>query len=93
MCRACGCARAYVRAPLGLAVPSSCAVSIDVEKKLYEAARDHGITSITISQRLALEEFHTQELQLGDSVGDDGWTLRDILMSSSSAGGGGGAAK
>ena len=54
------------------------AVSIDVEKKLYEAARSHGITSITISQRLALEEFHTQELQLGDAVSDKGWMIRNI---------------
>lgn len=54
------------------------AVSIDVEKKLYEAAKNHGITSITISQRLALEEFHNQELQLGDSVSDQGWKIRDI---------------
>jgi ABC-type uncharacterized transport system fused permease/ATPase subunit len=54
------------------------AVSIDVEKKLYEAAKTHGVTSITISQRLALEEFHTHELQLGDSVSDAGWKLRPI---------------
>ena len=44
----------------------------------YYLAKNHGITSITISQRLALEEFHNQELQLGDSVSDQGWKIRDI---------------
>ena len=51
---------------------------IDVEKKLYEAAHARDITSVTISQRLALEEFHAQELRLGDANGDDGWALRTI---------------
>ena len=37
----------------------------DVEENLYKNANKDGITCITISQRLALEEFHTQELHLG----------------------------
>ena len=41
------------------------AVSVDVEEKLYTAANERGIACITISQRLALTQFHTQELRLG----------------------------
>jgi len=54
------------------------AVSVDVEEKLYRQAHAQNITSITISQRLALEEFHTQELKLGDANGAEGWALRQI---------------
>ena len=54
------------------------AVSIDVEEKLYRAANERGITSITISQRLALEEFHTRELRMGDCEGEKGWSIRVI---------------
>ena len=53
------------------------AVSQDVEEKLYQNANKNGITCITISQRLALEEFHTQELHLGANTAR-GWTLREI---------------
>ena len=38
---------------------------MDVEEKLYTAANERGIACITISQRLALTQFHTQELRLG----------------------------
>ena len=41
------------------------AVSVDVETKLYQAAAEKGITTVTISQRLALEQFHKQQLRLG----------------------------
>ena len=50
------------------------AVSVDVERRLYKAAIDMGITSITISQRLALTEFHENELRLGELT-DAGWSL------------------
>ena len=36
-----------------------------------------GITSITISQRLALTEFHTHELALGQ-VSESGWRLSEL---------------
>ena len=49
-----------------------------VEQKLYRQAHSQNITSITISQRLALEEFHSQELKLGDANGEQGWSLRKI---------------
>ena len=50
---------------------------MDVEKGLYAAAYKKGITAITISQRVALEEYHSQELHLG---ADDpsGKTIRQI---------------
>ena len=34
------------------------AVSVDVEEKLYAEAEKMGITSVTLSQRLALTQFH-----------------------------------
>jgi ABC-type uncharacterized transport system fused permease/ATPase subunit len=74
-----GCARLFYASP-AFAILDECtsAVSVDVEEMLYRMAKDQGITSITISQRLALEEFHTQELKLGDANGEEGWALRDI---------------
>jgi ABC-type uncharacterized transport system fused permease/ATPase subunit len=74
-----GCARLFYHDPK-FAVLDECtsAVSADVEERLYEVAKDRGITSITISQRLALEQFHVHELRMGDSNGDTGWFLRKI---------------
>lgn len=74
-----GCARLFYHSPK-FAVLDECtsAVSADVEEKLYRAAKERGITSITISQRLALEEFHDQELKMGDANGADGWSIRRI---------------
>jgi len=74
-----GCARLFYHNPK-FAILDECtsAVSVDVEEKLYRAAKERGITSITISQRLALEEFHNQELKMGDANGEDGWAIRDI---------------
>ena len=74
-----GCARLFYHNPK-FAILDECtsAVSIDVEEKLYRAANERGITSITISQRLALEEFHTRELRMGDCEGVKGWSLLNI---------------
>ena len=74
-----GCARLFYHNPK-FAILDECtsAVSIDVEEKLYRAANERGITSITISQRLALEEFHTRELRMGDCEGEKGWSIRMI---------------
>lgn len=74
-----GMARLFYHHPL-FAILDECtsAISIDIEKQLYEQAKDLGITSITISQRLALEEFHTHELKLGDANGEKGWDHRLI---------------
>jgi len=43
------------------------AVSADGERGLYEALHKSGVPIITMSQRLALPEFHTRELRLGVS--------------------------
>uniref|UniRef100_A0A7S4G1Q1 ABC transporter domain-containing protein n=1 Tax=Eutreptiella gymnastica TaxID=73025 RepID=A0A7S4G1Q1_9EUGL len=50
------------------------AVSLDVEERLYERLVQLGMTCITLSQRLALHQFHTQELRLGDGS-PNGWSL------------------
>ena len=50
---------------------------MDVETRLYENAARLGITIITLSQRLALHQFHSQELRLGD-VSAQGWSLHTV---------------
>ena len=47
-------------------VCSTDAVSVDVEEGLYKSLQDEGVTTITISKRLALTNFHDAELQLYD---------------------------
>ena len=61
-----GCARLFYHNPR-FAILDECtsAVSIDVEKKLYTSAYDRDITSITISQRLALGELSWRRGVLG----------------------------
>ena len=73
-----GMARLFYQKPR-FAVLDECtsAVSIDVETALYKSARDEGIVCITLSQRLALQEFHAQELKLG-VASQDGWELLKI---------------
>lgn len=61
------------------------AVSADVEKGLYESAYQRGITCVTISQRIALEDFHAQELHLGAEV-PTGYTMRQIVGGSGPTG-------
>ena len=73
-----GMARLFYRAP-AFAVLDECtsAVSLDVEERLYRAAHSKRITCITLSQRLALNDFHSQELKLG-APNAQGWTLAEI---------------
>ena len=54
------------------------AVSSDVEGLLYQAAKDRGITLITISTRASLKRYHSYNLRLG--LGDDGaeWDFQKI---------------
>ena len=61
-----GMARLFYHNP-SFAVLDECtdAVSVDVEERLYTTAMDMGITCITISKRLALVDFHEQEICLG----------------------------
>ena len=71
-------ARLFFHQPkFGILDECTSAVSVDVEKGLYEAAYKRGITCVTISQRVALEEFHSQELHLGADAAS-GYTIREI---------------
>ena len=71
-------ARLFYRQPrFGVLDECTSAVSVDVETKLYQAAAEKGITTVTISQRLALEQFHSQQLRLG-LPSASGWELRQI---------------
>ena len=67
----------YNRPVFGVLDECTSAVSQDVERGLYQSAYDEGITAITISQRMALEEFHSQELHLGAND-ESGFSLRKI---------------
>jgi hypothetical protein len=69
---------------LGVLDECTSAVSIDVEERLYRTAAEMGIACISLSQRLALEEFHTQELRLGANNAR-GWERTEIVTSLSPA--------
>lgn len=69
-----------VEPKLGVLDECTSAVSIDVEERLYQTAKSTGIATITLSQRLALEEFHTQELRLGANTAA-GWERVEIAAS------------
>ena len=74
-----GMARLFYHEPkFGVLDECTSAVSVDVEEKLYRKARDLGIACITISQRLALHEFHTQQLKLGDLSSPNQWSLTQV---------------
>lgn len=71
-------ARFFFRSPrFGVLDECTSAVSVDVEHKLYRAAVEAGITCVTISQRLALAQFHSTELKMGLPT-DTGWSLTNI---------------
>jgi ABC-type uncharacterized transport system fused permease/ATPase subunit len=61
-----GIARLFFHKPLrGVLDECTSAVASDTEKKLYACLHDAGIPLVTMSQRLALPEFHQHELALG----------------------------
>jgi ABC-type uncharacterized transport system fused permease/ATPase subunit len=72
-----GMARLFYHRP-AFAILDECtsAVSADAEVRMYAHAHKLGITTITLSQRLALKEYHTRELQMG--FPDASWVLKDI---------------
>lgn len=69
--------RFYHKPTFALLDECTSAVSIDQERKLYDAAQELGISCVTISQRLSLPEYHAQELKLGQMT-EDGFTLEKI---------------
>lgn len=73
-----GMARMFFHKPtVGIMDECTSAVSVDAEEQLYQSAHDAGITAVTVSQRLGLERFHSQELRFGcDNV--HGWTIHEI---------------
>ena len=73
-----GMARLFYNKPqFGVLDECTSAISVDVEEKLYKEATNLGITCITLSQRLALNEFHTQELNLGAN-NEKKWEVRAV---------------
>lgn len=76
-----GMARLFWHSPK-FAVLDQCtdAVSVDVERKLYQYAAGLGITIITISQRPGLLELHDQWLRLEAGAGGDRWSLEPIQV-------------
>lgn len=67
----------YDSPPFAVLDEATSAVSMDVEVQLYQAAAEQQMTLITISQRLALTQFHAQELRLGMDT-PEGWALHQI---------------
>jgi ABC-type uncharacterized transport system fused permease/ATPase subunit len=64
----------FARPDFAILDEATSAVSQDVEVQLYKAAAKQQMTCITISQRLALPEYHAQELRLGEDT-PLGWSL------------------
>eukprot|EP01051_Picozoa_sp_SAG22_P002803 SAG22_NODE_129_length_18679_cov_40.656028_2_plen_121_part_00 len=67
----------YHRPKFGVMDECTSAVSVDAEAELYKAVYELGITCITISQRLGLEQFHSTELRFGANTAE-GWTRHEI---------------
>ena len=74
-------ARLYYARPM-FCVLDECsdAVSVDQEISLYSKLNEYGITCITISKRLALDEFHEYQLSFGED-NENGWSITKIEKS------------
>lgn len=68
----------YHQPRFGVLDEATSAVSTDVEGLMYQAAKDLGITLLTISHRPGLTKYHQKLLRLGTKDDTRGWELSTV---------------